>query len=197
MKEEQFSPQDSIRLIQSMLEKSKQDISGNDVYFLLWGWTTFAACTGQFVLKNIFHYPKHYLVWWIMVIAAIVSVFISFNQSRTRTVKTYVGESMSILWTGMGISFFALSMILTKLGWGTTIFPFFIMMYGLGTFVSGGLLRFRPFMIGGLTASAIAIVSAYLSYDYQMLMAALAILVSYLIPTYMLRRKTKYQHQTL
>ena len=87
----------------------------------------------------------------------------------------------------MGISYFVLSMILTKVGWETSVFPFFIMMYGLGTFVSGSILQFRPLVIGGIIAWALAIGAVYVEYDYQMLFGAAAILVSYIIPAYMLR----------
>ena len=91
----------------------------------------------------------------------------------------------------MAASFFVLGMILTKLGWETVVFPFFIMLYGLGTFVSGSIIRFRPLIIGGIIAWALAIGSTFGSYDYQMLFGAAAILVSYIIPAYMLRSRNK------
>ncbi|MDZ4810068.1 MAG: hypothetical protein SGI96_17670, partial [Bacteroidota bacterium] len=69
------------------------------------------------------------------------------------------------------------------------VFPFFIMLYGLGTFVSGSIIRFRPLVIGGIVAWALAIGSTLVSYDYQMLFGAAAILVSYIIPAYMLRSR--------
>ena len=191
MQEENFSPQDSLRVIQSMLEKSKQDIKGNDIYFLMWGWITFICCTAQFLLKRVFDYPKHYLVWWLVVLGVVLSIIFSVKQGRERKVKTYIDDSMGFLWTGMGISFFVLSMILSRLGWNTTVFPFFIMLYGLGTFVSGGLLRFRPFIIGGILAWGIAIASIFLDYDFQILLGGTAIMLSYIIPAYMLRNKIK------
>ena len=189
MEQESFSPQDSLRVIQSMLEKSKQDIRGNDIYFLMWGWITFIACTAQFLLKHVYGYPYHYRVWLLTILGAILSIVISVKQRKQKKVQTYIDESMGFLWMGMGISFFVLSAILTKIGWGYPVFPFFIMLYGLGTFVSGCLLRFRPFMCGGIIAWVIAIVSAYLDYDFQILMGGLAILISYIIPAYMLRYK--------
>ena len=105
--------------------------------------------------------------------------------------KTYVDESIKHLWAGMAISFFVLGMILIKLGWGTSIFPFYIMLYGLGTFVSGSIIQFRPLIIGGLIAWALAIGATFASYDYQMLFGAAAILISYIIPAYMLRTRNK------
>ena len=189
MQEENFSPQDSLKVIESMLQKTRQEIKGNDIYFLMWGWLTFICCTTQFLLKRVFNYPKHYLVWWLTLVGVALSILISIRQGRQRKVETYIDESMGFLWMGMGISFFVLSMILSKVGWDKPVFPFFILLYGLGTFISGCLLRFRPFIIGGILAWIIAIVAVYLDYDFQILCGGIAIMVSYIIPAYMLRAK--------
>lgn len=186
-----FNPEQSLRLIQAMISKTKEDISDDAIYYLVWGWLTFFACCGQFVLKNILHYEKHYQVWWVIVIGIIFSIVYSIKHEKKRKVKTYIGDSIKYLWMGMGIAYFVLSMVLSKTGWGNTVFPSFIMLYGLGTFVSGGIIRFRPLIIGGLIASLLAIISAFVSYDYQMLFGAGAILVSYIVPAYMLRARNK------
>jgi hypothetical protein len=191
MQQENFSPEQSLQLIQSMISKTKQDISDNSIYFLVWGWITFFACTGQFILKHIYQYEKHYLVWAVIIIGIVFSIYQGRKEEKTNKVKTYIDDSVKHLWSGMAISFFVLGMILTKLGWGTSIFPFFIMLYGLGTFVTGSIIRFRPLITGGLIAWALAIGSTFVSYDYQMLFGAAAILISYIIPAYLLRSRNK------
>jgi hypothetical protein len=195
MTEENFSPQESLRLIQSMITKTKQGISDKSIYFLVWGWITFIACTGQFVLKHIYNYEKHYQVWWLTVVGIIFSAWYSSKEEKTRKVKTYIGDSIKYLWIGMGIAYFVLSMILSKYGWDKIVFPFFIMLYGLGTFISGSILQFRPLVIGGIIAFGLAIGAAYIDYDYQMLFGAAAILISYIIPAYMLRRRNKHSNE--
>lgn len=194
MKEEQLSPEQSLALIQNMINKTKQDMSDDTFYFLVWGWITFVCCTGQFVLKNVFNYEQHYQVWWLVIAGVILSIWQGKKDQKSTAAKTYVGESMKYLWIGMGICFFVLSMILTKLGWGTPVFPFFIMLYGLGTFISGNFLRFRPLVAGGIAAWALAIGSVFVNYDYQMLFGAAAILISYIIPAYMLRARNKSEN---
>ena len=191
MSEEKFSPQQSLQLIQSMINKTRQDMSDNSIYFLVWGWITFIACAGQFLLKHIFQYEQHYQVWWLIIFGIAFSIYNGIKEGKTKKAKTYVGDSMKYLWMGMGISYFVLSMILTKIGWNSAVFPFFIMMYGLGTFISGNIIQFRPLVIGGLIAWVLAIGSVYVDYDYQMLFGAAAILFSYIIPAYMLRYKNK------
>lgn len=191
MNEERFSPEQSIQLIQSMISKAKDEIVDDGIYYLVWGWLTFIACTGQFILKHIYNYEGHYQVWWLLIIGVVFSVYNSIKNEKKSKVKTYIGESMKFLWIGMGIAYFVLSMILSKIGWGSAVFPFFIMLYGLGTFVSGSIIRFRPLITGGLIASGLAIVSAFVEYDFQILFGSAAILISYIIPAYMMRNRNK------
>ena len=191
MQQEKFSPEQSLQLIQTMISKTKQDISDNSIYFLVWGWITFIACTGQFILKHILQYEQHYQVWWLVVIGIIFSIYQGIKDGKKQNAKTYVGDSIKYLWMGMGISYFVLSMILSKIGWGSAVFPFFILLYGLGTFISGNILQFKPLIIGGIIAWALAIGAVYVTYDYQMLFGAAAILVSYIIPAYLLRSRNK------
>ncbi len=195
MQEEKFSPEQSLQLIQSMISKTKQDMSDKSLHFLVWGWITFIACTGQFILKHILEYEQHYYIWSLVFVGVAFNIWYGIKAGRTRKARTYVGDSMRYLWIGMGLSYFVLSMILTKLGWHTTIFPFFILLYGLGTFVSGSILQFRPFQVGGIIAWALAIGAVYVEYDYQMLFGAAAILISYIIPAYLLRNRNKNANQ--
>jgi hypothetical protein len=195
MNQENFSPQESLRLIQSMITKTKKTFADNSIYFLVWGWITFLACAGQFVLKHIFEYEKHYIVWTMIFIGIFFSIYQGRKENKTVKAKTYIDESIKHLWAGMAISFFVLGMILTQLGWGTSIFPFYIMLYGLGTFVSGSIIQFKPLIIGGLIAWGLAIGSTFASYDYQMLYGAASILFSYIIPAYLLRAKNKHSNE--
>jgi hypothetical protein len=188
--EENFSPQQSLQLIQSMISKAKADISQNRFFFLLWGWVAFSCIIGQFVLKVLVHYRHHYIVWLAIFVASVVSVVYSRRVSRAST-RTYVGDSMSYLWTGLGISFGVLSFIITKsIGW-VNAYPFFILLYGLGTFVSGRLLRSTPLVAGGIFNWCLAIASVFVHFDYQLLMAAAAILTSYIIPGHLIKPEKK------
>jgi hypothetical protein len=185
--EENFSPQQSLLLIQSMIDKTKGNLGRNRFYFLLWGWYVFLAILLQFILKVVLHYERHYLVWLGVIPAVIITIIYTYRQNKQRGVRTYVGDSMASLWTGVGISFFVLSFIISssKEGWMFS-YPFFILLYGLGTFISGRILKFTPLIIGGVINWILACIAAYLHYDYQMLLAAIAILTSYIIPGHLL-----------
>lgn len=71
-------------------------------------------------------------------------------------------------------------------GWANG-YPFFILFYGLGTFISGKLLQFTPLVIGGIFNWVLAIACVFVPFDYQLLLAAAAILTSYIIPGYLIK----------
>ena len=183
-----FTPQESLHLIQAMIAKTKAKLSKNSIYFLLWGWVTFIAILGQFFLKVVLQYRHHYLVWLITIPTIVVSVVYAVRTQKKHSVKTYVGESMSYVWTGIGIGLIVLAWIITntKGGWANA-WPFYILFYGLGSFISGKILQFPPLIIGGIFNWVLAVVCVYVDYDYQLLMAAAAILTSYIIPGHLLR----------
>jgi len=189
--ENEFSPHQSLQLIESMIKKVKSDISSNRFYFLFWGWFSFLAILGQFFLKVVIGYPHHYLVW-LGVIPAVIITIVRSNRSQSNSYSAYVGDSMKYLWMGIGISFFVLSFIISNSRGGWFIaYPFFILFYGLGTFVSGMFLKFKPLIIGGIFNWVLACVCVLLPYDYQLLVAAAAILTSYIIPGHIIQPAKK------
>lgn len=186
---EDFSPQQSLQLIQSMIAKTKSNMGVNRFYFLLWGWTVFVAVLLQFFLKVVLQYPHHYLVWLVTLATLGITIWRNRHDDRRRGVRTYIGESVGYLWMGIGISFFVMTFIISvSIGW-LYAWPFMILMYGLGTFISGKILQFKPMVVGGILNWLIAAACPFVPYNYQLLLAAAAIATSYLIPAYLIPKE--------
>jgi len=190
MNEENLSPQQSLELIQSMIDKAKNTVADDSFYFLLWGWLVFAASIIQYVLKVIVHSPYHYLAWTLMIVGIVVSIFYGASQSKKRKVKTYVEELLDYLWIGILISYILLGFIFARLGW-QNCYPIYMMMYATGSFVTGRALKFWPLVWGAIGSWILAMIATFTSYDINILLCSLAILVSYIIPGYLLRIKFK------
>lgn len=184
--DKEFSPAQSLQLIQSMIETTKHAIKDSSHFFLLWGWAVMLGCILQYILMVVVEYPHHYLAWLITPVALLIHLVLVIRQARHEKVKTFVGEANAYLWISIGFSFMVLAFIFARIGW-QYCFPFYILFYGLGTFVSGSLIRFRPLVVGGICCFFFAAIAAYIPYHLQMLLAAFAILVSYIIPGYLLR----------
>ena len=180
-------------LIQSMIDKTKNKFSDSSFYFLFWGWLVFVACISQFVLKVYFNYPYHYAVWWTMPIAGVITGIYGSRQARKEKVKTFVDEATDYLWIAIAFSFVVLVIVnsASVASWQNA-FTYYILLYAIGTFVTGRLIKFKPLIIGGSINFVLAIVCSRLPFDYQLLLGAAAILISYIIPGHLLRKQ--YQH---
>lgn len=183
-----FSETDSLRVIQEMIAHAKKDVQNDRFYYLIWGWLTLLASLGHFILLKVgYAYP--YLVWSLMLLGTVATVLRSRQHQKTKRVKTYVDRFISHLWiaisAGIVISLVAGA---TVVGY-QVVYPFLIMLFGIGTFMSGTLFRFRPLMIGGVINWMIALTALYVSFDLQLLLLALSVTLSYLVPGYMIKGK--------
>lgn len=196
-KEKELSPKESLELIQSMINKTKDSVADDSFYFLLWGWLVFACCLTEFILKVYLRYPNHYFVWLLMPVAGVISGVYGSRQARQKKVKSFVDESLDHLWIALGMAFIVLVIVnMSSAGWQMA-FTYYILLYAIGTFISGRLLRFRPLVAGGLINFALAAISAQFPYDYQLLIGSVAIMASYIIPGHLLRNRYKRQQGTL
>ncbi|NCI45484.1 hypothetical protein [Sediminibacterium soli] len=195
--EKEFSPQQSLDLIRSMISHTRGAVVNNSFYFLLWGWLVFGCSVGQYLLKTYTAYPFHYMVWWLMPVGGLISAVYGSRQSKKTRVRSFVGDAISYLWIAIALAFIVLLLvnIMREKGWQVA-FTYYILMYAIGTFVTGKLIEFKPLVIGGLINFVLAVVSVKFAYDEQLLIGAVAILVSYIIPGYLLRSKARRQNQT-
>jgi hypothetical protein len=193
--EKELSPQESLSLISSMINKTKDVVADNSFYFLFWGWLVFVCCITSFVLKMYVHYPGHAMVWLLMPIGGVLSGIYSARQAKTVRTKTFVDDALSHLWIALAIAFLLMILIniLSRNGWETA-FTYYILLYAIGTFVTGRLLKFKPLVIGALINFVLAVISVKFDADYKLLIGALAILTSYIIPGHLLRMRYKKQN---
>jgi hypothetical protein len=188
---EDFSPRESLQIIQSMIDKAKGSVADKSFYFLLWGWLVFAAALIQFVLKVIVKTDLHPIAWNLMFLGGIISAWHGRKERGQRRVTSHVDDSVRFLWIGVGITQGMLIFTLAVRGEWEICYTLFILLYSLGCFITGRILQFWPLIWGAVAGWALAIVSIFATYDYNMLVMALAILVSYIIPGYLLRREHK------
>src|SRR5476651_171679 len=127
--EKEFSPQESLQLIHSMINKTKNSVADDSFYFLLWGWLVFGCCIAQYILKVYLLYPNHYIVWWLMPVGGIVSGIYGSRQSKKQKVKSFVEEAVGYVWLSLAIAFVVLIIInMTGNGWQAA-FTYYIILY--------------------------------------------------------------------
>jgi hypothetical protein len=195
MNSENFSAEDSLRVIQSMIEKTKTDMKNNGFYFLMWGWLVFIAALLNFILIRFTDFEKPYLTWNLMWIGAVASIVKGIKDGKRETVKTYVGDTMKYFGISLGIMYAGLAFIFGYYYLWEKAFPFYILLYGAACFFMGSMLQFNLLKWTGLLCLPIMIGSVFVSYQWQLLFMALAVFVSYIIPGHLLSAKEKLQNK--
>ncbi|MCC7400839.1 MAG: hypothetical protein IT214_05070 [Chitinophagaceae bacterium] len=197
MSEEKFSPEESLSVIRSMLEKTKQDLSDDSFYFNLWGWLIFVAAIGEYVLLKVFKYPQHYLTWNLMWAGAALSIVHGIRKGKKTKVKTYMNETMKYFGIGCGIMFTILSFIFVYLQLWEHAFPVYFLLYGFLSFIAGAIIHYTPLRWAGAACWVISIVSVFVQFDMQLLLMALAVVFAFIIPAYLIRGEKKKRMQQI
>jgi hypothetical protein len=196
MEEEKFSPDESLKLIQSMIDKTKDAVAGDSFYFLLWGWLVFAASVSQYILKVVLQSPHHYYVWSLMFLGAILSAIYGYRKGKGRKVKTYVEELLQYIWVSIFLTYILFGVIFAKTGW-ENCYTFFISLYAIGSYVSGRALNFKPLVWGAIGAWVAAFISVFVNSDTKILLTTAAIVMSYIIPGHLLSMKYNNQFKSI
>jgi hypothetical protein len=191
----------NMKIIEDMMYSARKEVKDNGAYFLLWGWLVFIAAMGQVIIhwlgydNNTIAVGSHVniamggITWLILMpLGGILSVIISRRQQREEKVKTWFDDVMKYLWISFGVVLF---IILFAMGYlNVNLYPVVIALYGLGLFVTGGILKFKPLIIGGIVCWVLAMVSLFVTSEYSTICLALSVLIGYIIPGYILKKQS-------
>ena len=194
MQTENFSADQSLKLIDSMINKAKNQFSEKGILYLLWGWVILVCAVGHFVLLqlDIFKHPE--IIWSACWLVVIFQVIYLVRIKKTATVRTYSDEIMGYVWLSFGIAMVLAGFIMGRAQLFEYMYPLFLVLYGIPTFLSGVIMRFKPLKIGGISCWVLAIISVFISSDYTLLLLAAAVAIAWIIPGYMLAAKYKRQN---
>lgn len=198
MRDEQITGSESIQIIQNMINTAKNQFSENGFLYLLWGWVVFVCSLGHFILMKVVKYEYHYMIWLLTWAAVIFQMFYLRKKSKEAKVKTYAEDIVKYVWITFVILMFLVGVLLAALlgkDYYKHIYPLFLVLYGMPTFLSGIILRFKPLVIGGIACWALSIAASQLLYDYQLLILALAVAIAWIIPGYLLQKKYKKENR--
>ena len=192
-----FSPQQSLQLIESMINRAKDKFADDGLMYLVWGWLVFLCSLLQFVLMHIYQYPHHYIVWLATIPVFIFQFVYESKKHKQQTVSTYTDYIIGYVWITFAIVIILLGFLIGALTTGeyyTHIIHILLAVYGMPVFLTGVIVRFKPLIFGGIACWVLCIASTFVEiYDYQFLFIPIAMLVAWIIPGYMLRAKYKLQ----
>jgi hypothetical protein len=64
-----------------------------------------------------------------------------------------------------------------------------MLIYGTWLFISGGALKFRPLIFGGIINWVIGAIAFFADFEQQLILLALAVLLGYILPGHLLKSR--------
>ena len=185
---------DIIARMRSEVHSRKKDTGVN--LFLVWGYPTAVVFLLEFVV--LLFLQKHWYEWlWAgipLIGTPLMIYFLNEDYERTRC-RTLEQNIILMMWIFIG---FASCIGGAAMGF-VGIFPLCYCAYqsllvGMGCFMTGIILHFRPKTICGIIASFLSAVPLFLQGDlwpWQLLVASLIAVVALIIPGHLFRRYVK------
>lgn len=189
--EENLLPEESLQIINSMINAAKNKLADDGFHLIFWGWLVLLCAITQYVTLKL-NYGWGAWVWLSMPLGGIVSGWYGYKQGNAQKVKTHIDIYLGYLWIGFLIAMFITLVFGYAHGIKSTYF-FLMLLYGVATFISGGILNFKPLIFGSLFSFAIAVLSVFMSDIDQFLCISASLMFSYIIPGHLLRSKFKSQ----
>ena len=194
MKENEMTEAESLSIISGMINKARNRFSETGTLYLLWGWVILFCCLTQFISLRFFNYEKSYMVWFLTWAAFAYQVFYLARMKKKVRVKTYTDDILSFVWiTFIACSAILMYLLITNEAY-TSMHPAILVLYGMPTFLSGIILKFRPLILGGLCCWLLAILSPLVPKEYHLLLIAAAVIIAWIIPGYLLRSRFKKEN---
>lgn len=194
MEQENFSPQQSLQLINSMINKAKRRFGENGFLYLLWGWVIFCCSVGHFILITTTGIKHPEIIWTLCWLAVIFQIIYLIKNKKKETVKTYSDDIIDYIWISFGICLAIISIAMSRLNAWQHLYPMYLMLYGTPTFLSGVAMQFTPLKIGGIICWILAVIAIFINPLYALLLLAVAVVAAWIIPGYLLRKKYKQEN---
>ncbi len=186
MEDKTISEQESLELIQQMIQTAKNEQKDNGIGWIIWGWLILLASVFTWLNLKL-DWVSTFFFWNLFGVATLVLGLIEtvrhfWGKNRDR-VRTYTKD----LFDKLNIGFFiSLMLIIFSMNLGvhpTKGFALLLGLYGFWILIYGAVLNFKPSIIGAYITWAFAFASLFVDlFDHTMLLHAAAVLCGYIIP---------------
>ena len=197
-KERKLTEQESLFIIQQMIQTAKKEQKDDGRGWIIWGWLLFVASVFTYInLKT--HWFSNYFFWNVFGIASLLLLLYSTIRvlffKKTTKVRTYTAE----LFQKLNIGFFiSLMLIIVAINRGVPPvigFSLLLGLYGFWILVYGAALSFKPSIFGAYITWACALAGLFVeTFDWTMILHALAVLSGYIIPGHMANIEFNKKH---
>lgn len=188
MKREQIPAQEQLDLIEQTIAQAKENLSNHSFSYIFWGWIVSLTAFANYVLLTYSSLGNSsFLIWPIAMILGALYLIVYYRKAeKKKSHLTHLEYFLSRMWMVIGMIIILFSIIIPFINISPWLF--FPFVAGIGTLVSGVVLKFNPLTLGGIVLIGFPFYSVLVPESSLLLLYAAIIVVSYLIPGYALKR---------
>jgi hypothetical protein len=200
--EQQMTEKESLALIAQMIGRAKNAYHDTGVSAMMWG-AVIAVCALVKCAELHFDFRLPFDIFLLTFAAIIPQIIIGMREKKMRRARTYEDITMGYVWWTFGISIFLLSLITNimfpgmqrlaadyrQLSGNAPAFKLseytsslFLLLYGMPTFITGGIMKFKPMLLGGILCWVCCVAALFTPVKIDLLLTASAAFCAWFIP---------------
>jgi hypothetical protein len=190
--------QQSLQVIKEMILVSQKKIRNDGILFILWGWISFI---NYFILEYLpsICITTHQIMQVITPLRFILPLSgfaytLYYILKQRKKVQTYIGISIRYVWFTLITSMVMINLILFNINHSINFelqHPIFMVLIAFAITVTGGILRYKIIIAGGIIFGILAVVASHFQLQEQLLAEAIAWSIAFIIPGHILFSQRK------
>ena len=182
-----MDPKQSVEIITEMINNTRENVKDSSVFFIFWGWLVFISAGGHYTLMVFTDYEMPWIFWPILMpLGGVVSGIIGSRMEKKQGYSTHYDRALVYVWGGFIMLMVFLLIFMVHHGYMKT-YPIIMACYAMGSFVTGGIIKFRALIMGATVGFMLAVVALFATFEHQLLLMAASIVATYLVPGYLLK----------
>lgn len=187
MEQKPLTEKESLELIASMISKAKNSYIDSGVGPLYWG-SLITFCSLMNYAEVTLQFNIGFDIWLLALFALIPQIFYGIRSRKQKKFRAHDESGMNFIWSTFAICMFLLTFY-SNVAHPAHATALYMMVYGIPTFITGGIRKFKPMIIGGIVCWVCSLASLYTRYPDTLLLMALSSISAWLIPGIILRRR--------
>lgn len=189
MEEKQFDQQQSLELIAQMIRSARERLerrAGRP--FLIWGYTTVATSLAVWAGLN---YTQDVRWNWLWLAIVVIGMFLMMwlqnkRHAARRQARTFVDRVIVYIWTVFGIGAVVAAYVGPLLYHGLPVLFSIALLMGMGTALTGLVIRFTPCVVAGFAGMALSLLFLVVAGPDSCLIFAALFAVMMVVPGHIL-----------
>ena len=184
---------ENIALVGRMIDNTRSRMVRNAGRpFLIWGYATVVTTLAVWAAYALFPGRNWYYLWLLLPVFGTALSLLTMPKADDGRVYTFIDRVIGQVWLVMGLTAWFVSMLSLFSQIRLPILFIILLTMGMGTTITGLIIRFRPATAGGTAAIVLAPVSLIVSGYWMPALFAAGFVVMMIIPGHILNYKSNH-----